>query len=47
VVEAGNGLEAIERVRDDLPDLVLLDVMMPEVDGFEALRIIREISTCR
>lgn len=45
VVEAGNGLEAIDRVREDLPDLVLLDVMMPELDGFEALRIIRETST--
>ena len=45
VIEASNGLEAIEHVRDDLPDLVLLDVMMPELDGFEALRIIRETST--
>ncbi len=45
VIEAGNGMEAIERVRDELPDLVLLDVMMPELDGFEALRIIRETST--
>ena len=45
VIEAGNGLEAIERAREDLPDLVLMDVMMPEMDGFEALRIIRETST--
>jgi two-component system KDP operon response regulator KdpE len=44
VIEGSNGLEAIDRVREDLPDLVLLDVMMPEVDGFEALHIIRETS---
>jgi two-component system KDP operon response regulator KdpE len=44
VIEASNGMEAIDRVREDLPDLVLLDVMMPEIDGFEALGIIRETS---
>jgi len=44
VVEGSNGLEAIDRVREDLPDLLLLDVMMPEMDGFEALHIIRETS---
>jgi two-component system KDP operon response regulator KdpE len=44
-IEASNGLEALDRAREDLPDLVLLDVMMPELDGFETLRIIRETST--
>jgi DNA-binding response OmpR family regulator len=44
VIEVENGLQAVNRVRDDLPDLVLLDVMMPEMDGFEALRLIRETS---
>jgi DNA-binding response OmpR family regulator len=45
VIEAGNGLEAVNRVREDLPDLVVLDVMMPEMDGFEALRLIRQTSS--
>jgi two-component system KDP operon response regulator KdpE len=44
VIEAENGLEAVNRAREDLPDLVLLDVMMPKMDGFEALRLIRETS---
>lgn len=41
VVEAGNGLEAINRVREDLPDLVLLDVMMPKLSGFEVCKQIK------
>jgi two-component system KDP operon response regulator KdpE len=45
VIEAENGLEAVNRAREDLPDMVLLDVMMPEMDGFEALRLIRETSS--
>jgi len=44
VITASSGTEAIERVRKDLPDLVLLDVGMPGLDGFETLRMIREIS---
>jgi two-component system KDP operon response regulator KdpE len=44
VIEANNGLEAVDKVREELPDLVLLDVMMPEMDGFEALEQIRQIS---
>src|SRR5258707_11309111 len=45
VLEACNGLEALEQLRENLPDLVVLDVMMPEMDGFETLRSIREVST--
>jgi two-component system KDP operon response regulator KdpE len=45
VTEATSGLEALEKVRDELPDLVLLDVMMPEMDGYETLERLREIST--
>jgi threonine synthase len=41
VFEAGGGREGIELVRQQRPDLVLLDLMMPEVDGFEVLEAIR------
>lgn len=45
VVEASTGYEALERLREEIPDLVILDVMMPEMDGFTALKHIRELST--
>jgi DNA-binding response OmpR family regulator len=45
VVEAYRGVEAIQRMRDVLPDLILLDVMMPDLDGFEVLKMIREINS--
>jgi DNA-binding response OmpR family regulator len=44
VLEAYRGAQAIDRLRTGLPDLVLLDVMMPDIDGFEVLKMIREIS---
>ena len=44
VVDAPNGHETLERLKEDLPDLILLDVMMPKMDGFETLKHIREVS---
>ena len=44
VVEAHSGLEALDAIRTQLPDLILLDIMMPELDGFETLRMLREFS---
>jgi DNA-binding response OmpR family regulator len=44
VVEAFRGMQALQQFRDTLPDLVLLDVMMPDIDGFEVLSMLREIS---
>jgi two-component system KDP operon response regulator KdpE len=44
VSEAYNGTQAIERLRDTLPELILLDVMLPDIDGFEVLQLVREIS---
>ena len=45
VSSAANGMEAINHVREELPDLVLLDVMMPEMDGYETLERIRQFSS--
>jgi DNA-binding response OmpR family regulator len=44
VIESHSGLEALDAIRTQLPDIVLLDVMMPELDGFETLRMLREFS---
>jgi len=45
VISAYNGKEALDQVRNALPDLILLDVMMPDIDGFQVLGKIREFST--
>ena len=44
VIAASSGTETLKRVREDLPDLVLMDVGMPELDGFETLQLLREMS---
>lgn len=44
VIQAANGLECVAAVREQQPDLVILDVMMPEMDGLEACSRLREFS---
>jgi len=39
---AKNGREALEKIREYCPDMILLDVMMPEMDGYETCRRLRE-----
>lgn len=45
VLEAVNGIEALDQVRKHIPDLIILDVMMPQLDGFEVLKMLREFSS--
>ena len=44
VIEAGNGAETVQKATQEQPDLILLDVMMPVMDGFEVLNRLRENS---
>ena len=41
-LEASNGREAVERAVAERPDLILMDIMMPEFDGLQAIRALRE-----
>jgi len=41
LIEAGNGTEALAQVAKHSPDLLLLDIMMPELDGYEVVRRLR------
>ena len=42
VVEAADGLEAVEQIEDELPDLVITDLRMPNMDGYQLMAYIEE-----
>lgn len=46
VIEAHNGQEALSLVNSNHPDLIILDVLMPKMNGFDAVRQIRTNSSC-
>lgn len=46
VGEAGNGLEAVELCRELEPDVVVMDVRMPVLDGIQATRMIKRLLPC-
>ena len=41
VIKAHDGLEALERIKKEVPHVILLDVMMPGMDGFEACKLLK------
>lgn len=47
VDEAGNGLEGLERAAEALPDLLLVDINMPKMDGYTMLRALRAAESTR
>ena len=42
IISASNGFDAMEQIKEALPDMVILDVMMPEFSGFDVCRLIKE-----
>jgi DNA-binding response OmpR family regulator len=47
VVSASDGEKGVELIRQELPDIVLLDVLMPKMNGFDVLKLIKQDETTR
>lgn len=44
LIEASSGIEAVEALKGKVPDIIILDYMMPQMDGIDTLREIRKVS---
>ena len=44
VIQADGGLKALDIIKETIPDIVLLDIWMPDIDGLETLKRIRQLS---
>lgn len=44
IVKAINGLDAIEKAKKELPDLILMDIQIPGMDGWEATKILKKMT---
>ena len=47
VIEARDGLEAVKIAKSERPNLIIMDLSMPVMDGFEAVRLLREVPEIR
>ena len=47
VIEAANGYEAIEQARKNTPDVILMDIAMPQLNGITAASMIHQLENCR
>ena len=45
IAEAGTGIKAVEKFKTYKPDLVVMDVQIPEMDGIEALKVIKDLDS--
>ena len=46
VIKVDNGHKAVNACREDKPDVMILDVMLPDIDGYEVCKQIRQFSHC-
>lgn len=47
VITAGSGRELLKKAREEDPDLIIMDVLLPDINGYEVLKILKKDELCR